>query len=77
MDPENILQMQFPEPPAPPAQGPIVLAAGAAVHHAPIHGNQSLKKPSIKFSGLPSVDFEVFERQLRSSICLSAVPNGR
>ena len=77
MDPENILQMQYPEPPAPPAPGPIIPAAGVAMHHAPIHGNQSLPVPFIKFSGLPSEDFAVFERQIRSSIGLSAVPNGR
>ena len=69
--------MLYPEPPAPPAPGPIIPAAGVAMHHAPIHGNQSLPVPFIKFSGLPSEDFAVFERQIRSSIGLSAVPNGR
>ena len=77
MDPENILQMQYPEPPAPPTPGPFIPAAGVAMHLAPIHGNQSLPIPFIKFSCLPSEDFAVFERQIRSSIGLSAVPNGR
>ena len=50
------------------------------MHHAPIHGNQSLQVPFNKFSGLPCEDFAVFERQIRSSrssIGLSAAPNGR
>ena len=77
MDLENILPMQYSEPSAPPAPGPIVPAAGTAVLQASIHGNQSLPVPFIKFSGLPFEDFAVFERQIRSSIGLSAVPNGR
>ena len=77
MDPEIFLQMQYSEPPAPPAPGPIIPAAGVAMHHAPVHGNQPLPVPFIKFSGLPSEDLAVFEQQIRSFIGLSAVSNGR
>ena len=76
MDP-NLLQMQYPEPPVPPEPGPIVTAAGSAVLCAPIHGNQSQPVRFNKLSGLPSEDFAVFERQIRNSNSLYAVPNGK
>ena len=70
-----MLQLQYPNPTMPQAPGPNVHAIGAAAHHAPLHGNQSSTVLFIKISGLHSEDFAVFERQIRSSVGLYAVPN--
>ena len=49
----------------------------AAVHRAPIHGNQSQPVHFNKLSGLPSEEFAVFERQIRNSNSLYVVSNGQ
>ena len=73
MNPEKILQRQYFEPPTPLAQGPVLLAVGAALHHNPTQGNQSLPAPFLKFSRLPTDDFAVFQRQIKKSIGLPVV----
>ena len=74
MDPENVVQFQYPEPAAPPAPGTIVLSTGDAVHHTPLNRNQSLPLPFIKLCCLPSEEF--FCVQIRNSIGLFVFLNG-
>ena len=81
MDPGNILQIQYPEPPAPPARtiypDQLYLQQELLCIMLLFMVNSLYQYLLLNLAVLPSEDYAVFERQFRSSIGLSAVPNGR